>query len=401
LLKSISSHCKRFGDKRFDFKILEAFMNLSARNLLILISMMTLFGVQASLAQVKKSKKATPKAKVIVPKPLTFEQMIFNTQDLLNRNDFAKAFEQAKSAISANPENYLGYYFASQALFVLNNLAEAKNYANESLTRLANPSTQTLANLPSVEKSEIERLLLNISNLQAGTEFLKLAEEAIQKGNEKEAAEKFEKAYQFLPNREEIGIRAARIYLFNLEKPAKSIEILKLVLLRTADNTSESIRVAAELLEKAQRQIADAKLMADDEARKNLELQIKKEALANQKKALEAEKARTLEADRLRNEAEKERLAAEKKSRDEASLKKYEHTRELEWEISNLESKIRGYENEISSYNYWLSYYEKGQKPESANEYRKKLRLTQDNLSSAKTALVLLKEQLRRVKYSN
>jgi hypothetical protein len=73
----------------------------------------------------------------------------------------------------------------------------------------------------------------------------------------------------------------------------------------------------------------------------------------------------------------------------------------LEREISNLESKIRGYENEISSYNYWLSYYEKGQKPESANEYRKKLRLTQDNLSSAKTALVLLKEELRRVKYSN
>jgi hypothetical protein len=43
----------------------------------------------------------------------------------------------------------------------------------------------------------------------------------------------------------------------------------------------------------------------------------------------------------------------------------------LEREISKLESKISGYENEISSYNYWLSYYEKGQKPESANEYQK------------------------------
>jgi chromosome segregation ATPase len=270
------------------------------------------------------------------PRPngqMSFDQLISSVDKLTKQGQYVPALALANKAVKIKPDDYRGHYYVAFALFKTNMLAEAEPVAVKS-RELAPPE----------ETANVERLVTAITSARLAQQIIATAEKALNDNDFETAAAQYEKAYEAVPAREELGFKAAEIYL-QLKKPEKSLEISRQVLLKTATPITTS---------RANDLIAKAEAMQNQFAEER-RLQAEKEERARQQQQAREAQARRDQQAREESERRQREQEAREARRAEIQQKIDDLTQELESETHLAEISEDALANMQNNYQGCLS----------------------------------------------
>jgi tetratricopeptide (TPR) repeat protein len=178
----------------------------------------------------------------------TFDGSISLADKLVRDGNFAQALIAAQRAIHLRPSDYRGYYYASFSLLKRQLLDEAQSFEEQGREKA-----------PPDKQPDFDRLAKSIANSRESLAAIHAADRAVVDGSFQIAADSYSKAYEASPAEEQVGLKAAQIYLVRLNQPQLARTLLQELLLRTNDQAV--YKQATDLLSKA------------DEAAKQMEAQ--------------------------------------------------------------------------------------------------------------------------------
>lgn len=242
------------------------------------------------------------KRKSIPRSPVSYEQLVNSADKLVRQGRYVQALAVANKAIKIKPEDYKGHYYVAFSLFKSDMLAEAKPVA-EKARELAPPDAV----------QDVERLVTAIGGAEQSKEKLAAAEKALNDSDFATAAVQYDEAYRAMPTREDLGFKAAEIYL-RLNNPQKSLDICRELLLKAnaAATTSRANNLIAQA-EALQSKIAeDNRLEAERQERVRREREEREERARREQQAREREQqAREEREERQRQEQARQAKRAE------------------------------------------------------------------------------------------
>ncbi len=248
--------------------------------------------------------------------PMSYDQLISSADKLVKQGQYVGALALANKAVKINPNHFKGHYYVAFVLFKTNMLEQAEPSAVKS-RELAPPE----------EIENVERLIAAIKGAEQARENIATAEKALNDNDFETAAAQFEKAYQAMPAREDLGFKAAEIYL-QLKRPEKSMEISRQLLLKTG---------AAVTTSRANDLIAKAEAMQNQIAEEN-RLQAEREERARQQQQAREAQARREQQAREENARRQREQEAREARRAEIEEKIEDLRRELETTIHAAET---------------------------------------------------------------
>lgn len=143
------------------------------------------------------------------------EQAVNRADDLVRQGKFVEALSAAQKAIRLNPNQFKAYYYAAFALYRRDLLNQAKSYAQQALERA-----------PAADKADVQRLLDAIASKEGFTEQVRIGDEALEQGLIAKAATAYTRAWEAVPAREDIGLKAAKLWVERLDNSAEAKRIL-------------------------------------------------------------------------------------------------------------------------------------------------------------------------------
>jgi tetratricopeptide (TPR) repeat protein len=148
-------------------------------------------------------------------------------QSLLEKGDYAGAFQQFQRALAADPAQTEVYFLLGVASYRQGNLAAAEEYAKQALIRT-----------PEAEQPRIQEMLKVIEEKRAFERLVNEADEAAGGGLMAKAAESYRKAYLLFPRQGKVGLRAAEIYAGSLNKPLEAAALWQKVQAEDPENAA-------------------------------------------------------------------------------------------------------------------------------------------------------------------
>lgn len=144
-----------------------------------------------------------------------YDQAVAKADDLVRQGKFIEALGAAQEAIRVNPDQFKAYYYAAFALYRRDLLSQAKTYAQQALERA-----------PAADKADVQRLLDAIAGKEGFSEQVRIGDEALEQGLIAKAATAYARAWEAVPAREDIGLKAAKLWVERLDNPAEAAPIL-------------------------------------------------------------------------------------------------------------------------------------------------------------------------------
>jgi tetratricopeptide (TPR) repeat protein len=356
--------------------------------------------VNETMRQPKQSAKRTGAGR----KParhLSYDEIIEQADSLVREGQYVQALSLAQEGIRLNPDDFRAYYYSAYALYKRELFDEAKPQAEQS-RRLA----------PTDKQADVERLIEAIAGGPVAVEQVRIAERAAADGSAERAAEAYSKAFKAMPGREDIGLKAARLYSDQLNMPAESVSILKQILLRTQN--PETSRVATDLLRKAeaavraqeeslaeqQQRQAEERRRSDEEARRQAEQRRREdgERQERERRAREeqerAARRQQLEGERRQLESDREDVQRDKNSEEEQAESEEERARRFDAEADRYDSMPYGQVSAVLARNY-----AKGRR-EAAERHRQRARELGSRLNEIDRKISRIDSQLSEIRSS-
>ncbi|MBI3329244.1 MAG: hypothetical protein HYZ81_21400 [Nitrospinae bacterium] len=134
----------------------------------------------------------------------------------MNQGRYLEAFSAAKQAIQIDESRYTAYYYAAFALFGRDLFDDALPYVKAALTRV-----------PLQDQPAVGRLIVAIKQKRAFSEKVAAGDHALQQGQVAKAATLFTEAWQALPARGDMALKAARLWIDRAREPIQAAKVLR------------------------------------------------------------------------------------------------------------------------------------------------------------------------------
>lgn len=255
----------------------------------------------------------------------TFDGAMRMASAAYQKGSYTDAVRFARKASELNPEDFRPFTVLANSFLKTGSFEDA-------LT-----SAQTArAKSPPTEAAELDDLIKSITDSKAGADQVKAAEAAAARGDARQAAEAYQRAFGMMPERADLGLKAASIHNDQLKNYAESIRIVNQIILTSKD--PEITTSAKDLLG-----------IAEDNQRRDAEDRERRQA---EQRRLEAERQETER--RMAAEREREQRSAAARARiQELESKRDSLQQEMESaqeQADDDDQRAQRFESEAASY---------------------------------------------------
>jgi tetratricopeptide (TPR) repeat protein len=163
--------------------------------------------------------KAAPKA--VVPRPVEPSDAelaaarVEKADTLLQAQEYDGALTAAEHAVRLQPEWFKGHYYVAYSLYKQGKLNAALPHANQA---------QKLA--PAQSQGDVVKLVNAITKKQAVASQIKAGDEAMEAGLVAKAARLYTDVWEANPENDEVGMKAALLWVDRLKRPEEAVKIL-------------------------------------------------------------------------------------------------------------------------------------------------------------------------------
>jgi len=145
-----------------------------------------------------------------------YETAISRADHLVKQGRYLEAFSAAKQALELDDSRFTAYYYAAFALFGQDLFDDALPYVKAALTRV-----------PIQDQPAVGRLVVAIRQKHAFSEKVAAGDHALQQGQVAKAAASYTEAWQALPSRDDMALKAARLWIDRAREPVQGAKVLR------------------------------------------------------------------------------------------------------------------------------------------------------------------------------